>query len=105
MRVTGPEEFEVPIGERSPITLPPLRRAGLYEITGAHAPLDTLAVSMLSDQESDIRPREAVAVNAEAALASSGSGAAARPLWPWLIAAAVALAVIEWLAWCARARA
>lgn len=104
LRITGPMTAEIPIQDSTPVTLPPFRRTGMYTILNSQLPLNTIPISMLSDLESDIRPRNTVEVNAESAVASIGTSGTDKPLWPWLVAAAVMLAVIEWLAWCARAR-
>jgi hypothetical protein len=86
-------------------SLPALRRAGLYRVEGAAAPLNQIAVNMLSDQESDIRPRDRIIVNAEATIGGGGSRVVPRELWPWLVALALALLVIEWLMYCRRVSA
>lgn len=105
IRIEGPISIEVPTNDGSPVTIPPLRLAGLYTVIGAQSPLNTIAVSMLNDAESNIHPNDLLRVNAEQAVSTASGDAAGKPLWPWLIAAAVALSVLEWLAWCARARA
>ena len=82
--------------------LPVLRRAGLYVVKGAAEPMDQLALSVLSDEESDIRPRRSVMVNAEAAAAGSVGATAPLELWPYLAAAGLLLLVVEWLWYCRR---
>lgn len=84
------------------VTLPTLSRAGLYAAKGALPPNDFVAVSMLSDVESDILPRDVITVNAQASEATSGKKDQPLPLWPWLLGAALVLAVIEWLTYCRR---
>jgi len=105
IELTGPLTASVPVrGSASRmVTLPTLPRAGLYRAQGAAPPDELLAVSVLSEVESDNRPRGSVMVNAEGAKAASGSRLSPQPLWPWLIAAAMVLLVIEWIAWCRRA--
>ena len=83
-------------------TLPPLRRAGLYRVRGAVPPMDRVAVSMLSDQESDIRPRRSVRVNARETAAGAVGDAAPLELWPALVAVALVLLLLEWVVYCAR---
>jgi len=104
IKLTGPLTASIPVrGSASRmVTLPALPRAGLYRAEGAAAPDELLAVSVLSDVESGNRLRNEVMVNAEGATAAAGSRLSPQPLWPWLIAAAMALLVIEWIAWCRR---
>jgi hypothetical protein len=66
--------------------------------------MDRIAVSMLSDQESDIRPRHSLIVNAQRAEAGTAGGAAGLELWPYLAAAAIGLLVLEWIVYCLRMR-
>lgn len=84
------------------LTLPAIPRAGLYSATGALPPNDVIAVSMLSEVESDIRPRDSISVNAQASAAISSDKQRPLPLWPWLLGAAFVLAVLEWLTYCRR---
>jgi hypothetical protein len=101
--IEGPgHNVSVPAEPGAVVNLPAFRRAGIYRAAGAMRPNTILAVSVLSDVESDIRPRNAITVNAQAAEALSGSVRQPVPLWPWLLAAALALAVIEWLIYCRR---
>ena len=67
-------------------------------------PHDRLAVSVLSEVESDLRGRAELVVNAESAPAGEAAAAAPRAIWPWLIAAALALLVLEWLVYCRLSR-
>jgi hypothetical protein len=98
--ISGPVEMTVPAEGGEPVTLPPLRQVGLYLVEGAGAPQDRLAVSLLSDQESDPQTREQLVVNAESVAAGGAAEAAPRPLWPWFAAAAGVLLVVEWLVYC-----
>ncbi len=104
LHIEGPVEYRMAVQPNSTVTLPTIRRAGVYTIHGAIPPQDVLAVSVLSDSESDIRPRSSVPVNAEPAQGRSVSDTAPLPIWPWLIGLAFALAVLEWLVYCRRAR-
>jgi hypothetical protein len=100
LRVTGPQSATVSVEPGGLAALPALERSGLYEIEGAASRFQRLAVSLLSDIESDIRPRSTLMVNARPVHAGAGAGAAARELWPWLVAAAGLLIVVEWLTYC-----
>lgn len=84
------------------VTLPAIPRAGVYLARGALPPNDVIAVSMLSDVESDILPRDTITVNAQASEAVASKKDQPMPLWPWLLGAALVLAVIEWLTYCRR---
>lgn len=102
--VTGPLEAAVPASRGAAVTLPALRRAGLYRIEGAAEPSDRLAVSVLSEQESDIRPRQTVTVNATATGAANVAQTVPLELWPWLVGLGFTLLVAEWLLYCRRLR-
>jgi hypothetical protein len=104
LEIEGPEPFTVNASPGAMINLPALSHSGVYLIKGAAPPYQTLALSMLSDVESDIRPRSTVQVNAESATARREDGLASVPLWPWLVALAFALMTVEWLVYCRRAR-
>ncbi len=93
---------DIPADPGAPLTLPAMRRAGLYRAVGAMPPNNVLAVSVLSDVESDIRPRDSFTVNAQASEGLSAQTNQPLPLWPWLLGAALLLAVIEWLIYCRR---
>jgi hypothetical protein len=99
--VRGPgTELRVPGEPGDLATLPPFRRVGLYEVEGVLPPHERIAVSLLSDVESDTRPRLAVRVNAEEEAGTTGQGEAPRHLWPWLLGAALVLLMCEWLIYC-----
>lgn len=100
--IEGPIAAQMTAEPGAAITLPALRQVGWYELSGAAPPFERIAINVASDVESDTRPRESVVVNAEATRARR-SDAAARPIWPWLIGAAFALLVLEWLLYCRRA--
>ena len=103
--VEGPVSVTVQTQPGSETTLPPLRRVGLYGVRGAVAPMDRVAVNLLSDQESDIRPMRSLRVNASDTHAGAVGDAAALELWPILAAVAVGLLLVEWFVYCGRIRA
>ncbi|MEM7228065.1 MAG: BatA and WFA domain-containing protein [Planctomycetota bacterium] len=86
------------------MVLPALPRAGLYDLTGSVPPYEQVAVSVLSEQESDARVRMTLPINASAQTALSAVDAGPRPLWPWAVGIAAVLAVLEWLLYCWRLR-
>lgn len=104
--VTGPAEHDVDASAlpEGPFTLPLLRRAGLYTVTGVQPPYDRIPVSVLSEIESDTRPRRSLLVNADVVTAGAASDAAPRGVWSWFVAAALGLAVLEWVLYCRLAR-
>jgi hypothetical protein len=104
LSVEGPLGATLEVEPGSEVTLPALRRAGLYLVRGAVPPMDRVAVSMLSDQESDIRPRHSLLVNAQRAEAGAVGSATGLELWPYLAAAAIGLLVLEWIVYCLRMR-
>ena len=60
---------------------------------------------MLSEQESDIRSRETVQVNATDAEGVKVADTVPLELWPWLVGLGFVLMVLEWLLYCHRLRA
>ncbi|TVQ54836.1 MAG: VWA domain-containing protein [Phycisphaerales bacterium] len=81
-------------------TLPTPRREGIIAVDGALRSHEQIAVTLLSDVESDLRPRRELIVNAESVVAEAGGGAAPRELWPWLILGALVLLMAEWILYC-----
>ncbi|MCP3902949.1 MAG: VWA domain-containing protein [Planctomycetes bacterium] len=98
----GPEAAPTPIAGApgAVVSLPRLRRVGVYGAEGAEPPWDRIAVSMLSDVESDTRPVRELIVNAETVASGAPGDLAPRGVWPWLVAAALLLLVGEWLVYC-----
>jgi len=82
--------------------LPPLRRIGLYNIVGGEPPYDRLAVSMLSDQESETRVRTTIPIMESTSRAASAERRRPKPLWPTFVLSALVVAVLEWLLYCWR---
>ena len=102
--VAGPLQLSLSASPGAMVNLPPLAKSGVYTIRGAAPPHQTVAVNVLSDVESDIRPRSSVEVNAQSSRAQRAAGVARLALWPWLVALAFALMVVEWLVYCRRSR-
>ncbi|MEQ8316466.1 MAG: VWA domain-containing protein [Phycisphaerales bacterium] len=88
----------------------PLSEIGLYALSweGPPGPSDTrdgsrserrFAVNLASSQASDITPKRELVIRAErvgAAVDQDGRDRAPKPLWPWFIAAALAIMMLEW---------
>ncbi len=104
LSVKGPLAVTVPVEPGEEVALPTLRRVGLYAVRGAVPPMDRVAVNMISDAESDIRPRRSLVVNAQEAEAAAPGEAAPLELWPGLAVAALGLLVLEWIVYCLRMR-
>jgi hypothetical protein len=79
-------------------------RVGLYEATGeVAAPFDRLAVNLLDEVESDLRPSAELAVGvSETVAAVSGGEAVRREVWPWFVWGALGVLVVEWLVYVKR---
>lgn len=105
IELSGPLQLSLPTTGGSGTTLPLLRQAGLYTLRGAAAPHDRLAVSVLSEMESDLRPRATVMVNAIDTGGANVANTVPLELWPWLVGLAFALLVLEWLWYCRRLQA
>jgi len=101
--ISGPVDAVIDVEGRRRLTLPALPRVGVYGVAGALPPHERIALNLADAGETDIRPRENVRVNAEEIGAVGVSQAAPRDLWPWLVAAALVLLVIEWLVYAKRA--
>ncbi|NNF42666.1 MAG: VWA domain-containing protein [Phycisphaerales bacterium] len=107
--VTGADEQPITIPVRSdgggePTPLPAFSRVGLYAVRDALPPGNQIAVSGLSEVESDTRPRRSLQVNAVRVAAGAADRAAPRGLWPWLVGLALVLLIAEWLLYCRRLR-
>jgi hypothetical protein len=110
VRVVGPE------GDRSPELAPgpdgtvlygPLARAGLYRVewSGAAAPGDAeqdgrasraFAANVADPDESDLAAAAAIDLGSRGVAARSGRTRSIREYWPWLVLAALAIAMVEW---------
>ncbi len=102
--IRGPVSVEVAAPGGAPATLPVLQRVGLYEIDGAVAAFDTIAINLLSETESDIRLQRSITVNAHQTEAGTIRSAVPLAIWPWLVAAALGLLILEWIVYCRRMR-
>lgn len=86
------------------MTLPPVTAVGLYSVEGVPAADERIAVSMLSDLESDVRTRMSVRVNAQEIAGGDIDRVASRELWPWFVLAAFVLFIIEWIVYSMQTR-
>jgi len=72
-------------------------RTGFYTADGAADRNATFAVNLFDDRESFIRPNEDFRVGAERVASTTGEQRVNRPLWPYLILAALAVLFVEWI--------
>ncbi len=100
--ITGPTNAQITVTGSSSVTLPLLSSVGIYSLKGTLPPMQQIAISLLSDIETDIRPRQSLTVNAEKTEGGEIQAVAPLPLWPWLGAIALCLLVVEWLVYCGR---
>jgi len=73
--------------------------AGLYEVRAAHEDKETgahFAVNLVDPNESDIRPRQHLQVNARQVV-RAGAAALQKEVWAWFLFAALVLLMAEWL--------
>ncbi len=102
--MTGPANAMLDAGDREVITLPVLRWAGVYQVEGAEPPMSRIAVNLVNEMESDIRVRDEIEINAEDVSSLSAEEAGSRPLWPWALATALILLVLEWMVYVRKSR-
>jgi hypothetical protein len=102
--VAGPVSVTVDVSSNTGTSaiIPALPLVGAYQVEGAASPNDRLALSMLSDTSSDIRPRRSLVVNADVEQSAATSAIGMHELWPWLAGAAMLLLAVEWMVWCRR---
>lgn len=96
--VIGPSATEAIVSEGT-VRVPHPDRVGVYEVTagGSHI---RFAANLLSEAESRIRPRAALALSeADAVAVDAAKAMSRRELWRPLLLAAVVLLCVEWLLW------
>jgi len=75
--------------------------AGIYRYSAGDA-TRYFAVTLTDARESDVNRRHAPGGRREEARAADGGAQALVPLWPWLLALAFVLLVLEWCMWTGR---
>ncbi|MBC7834954.1 MAG: BatA domain-containing protein [Phycisphaerales bacterium] len=100
--LTAPGESNVSLGV--------VERVGVYQVAGAAPGHDLLPINLVNPGESSLLLRDRLpgAVSATptaSAPASAGPQHAHIELWPWCVAAALALACLEWVLYAWRMRA
>lgn len=104
VELTGPQSRSIDVRGDGSVTLGPLDRVGVYRATGLPPEHTPVIANLLSETESDLRPVEEVRIGQEAASAQSLDRSTPRELWPWFVAAALALLGVEWVVYLLRAR-
>ncbi len=85
------------------VVIPPLHYVGNYNMINdamTSSGNQTIAVSLLSQTESDLRPLSQLRLNLDQAANISGnnqSNSLPQDLWPWFILAAIVLLMFEWI--------
>ena len=88
-------------------SLPAFPRVGFYEAdtsAGIDAPMDRLAVNLLDELESDVRPAERIEVGTGVVQATAESSLIRREVWQWFAWAALGMLLIEWFVYTRRMR-
>jgi hypothetical protein len=99
IRYAGPVTLEATPAPGGLVT-PVIDRVGLYRAAddAIAPPFDRLAVSLLSEIESDIRPREQIEVASGGQAAGIGAvEGGQREIWPYFAIGALVLLMAEWL--------
>lgn len=96
---TGDVSIKTPRGNRiqlpvrdGQLVVTATSEAGMYEIEG----LAPFAASLLSETESDLRPRESINIRGNEVQAQAETFESEREIWTWLAIAAAMVLAIEW---------
>ncbi|MEX2219851.1 MAG: BatA and WFA domain-containing protein [Phycisphaerales bacterium] len=110
VRVRLPDNTQADVGEPAPdgtIVYGPVERAGVYQLSwsGQPGPTDAVlsdrairpfAVNLLDTAESDIGAATRLDMASKQVASSQEDLKTTRPLWPWLLLAALAVCMLEW---------
>ncbi|MFO0873609.1 MAG: BatA and WFA domain-containing protein [Phycisphaerales bacterium] len=86
-----------------PVALPRFERVGVRTLSSAAPPEDVVAVSMLSELETDVRRREAPLIVSSTPGGARTAIAVESERWPWAVLAALGVLALEWVVYTARA--
>jgi len=102
--VTGPDDIHesIPLDPTRPAYLARTARAGLYHVAQS-AGTRTVAVNLLDATESAITPADTIQIGRSDVQGVGEAARENRELWRWLVAAAVAVLVLEWWLYSRRA--
>ncbi|HKQ48183.1 MAG TPA: VWA domain-containing protein [Phycisphaerae bacterium] len=98
-RIRRPDGYtdEIDVGGQSRLTYAKTREVGVYEATfDAGEAKEMYAVNLLDAGESRITPNPEFTVGSEKVAAVAGETKVNEPLWPWAVAAALAILMLEW---------
>lgn len=89
---------EVPVADRGTASYARTSDTGLYRVTydDTARTIEPFAVNLLDPVESHIAPNDAFEVGSEKVASISGAIKINQPLWPYAVAAAMALLLLEW---------
>jgi VWA domain-containing protein/aerotolerance regulator-like protein len=88
---------EIEVGGQSRLTYAKTREVGVYEVTfDAGEAKEVYAVNLLDAGESRIAPSAEFTVGSEKVAAVAGETKVNEPLWPWAVAAALVILMLEW---------
>ncbi len=101
--VTAPagEKYRREPDEKGTVYFDKTLRTGLYEVTLSPERKERFAINLLSPEESDITPRQVLAVG-ERQVAATSLQRENREIWPWFLLAGLALLAAEWHLYCRR---
>jgi len=108
LMLTGPAEVtvEVPAGASAgeEVSVGRLERAGVYRVTGAPSgPGGLVCINLLNETESAIRVEPGLQISGRPVRPYTADSTP-REVWPWFVAAATVLLVVEWFLYAARMR-
>lgn len=96
VHLSGPITATLPIPPAGDCTLPALDRVGVYRTDPAIPPLETIAVNLLDENESNTLPADAPPGRVGTMMAA-GTADSRLDLWWWIVACgALPLLMIEW---------
>ncbi len=73
------------------------RTVGVYRVTPSTPGHERFAVNLFSATESNVAPNEQFALGAEAVAGTKGVQKVQTPLWPYVLLAALAIVLLEWI--------
>jgi hypothetical protein len=95
---------DVAVGDLRTVYYRDTLRLGVYRIAPSVEGYPAFAVNLLNATESNIRPNAGFSVGTEAIAAGTSIRRENRPLWPWLMLAAMAVLLVEWVIYNRRMR-